>query len=133
MESAATKEIKEQLCHILRIDRLDAGFGEPFIKAFSEFMPDEEEKVLVASFTCSIFLSAILYKFPTEKLHTFVHFTKEHYQRFSFNCKMYDSIFSHMEECDLENVALLDREGKHTNRHCTKQEIFEAFDFYTNG
>ncbi|MBO7229963.1 MAG: hypothetical protein J6V20_00930 [Bacteroidaceae bacterium] len=133
MEREAPEYIKEQLCHILCIEKIDDNFGEPFIKAFSKFMPNEEEKVLAAAYTCSLFLSAILKGFPTAKLHTFVHFAKEHSQRFSFNCKMYDSIFSHMKEDDLEHVTLLGKENTFIFHSCSRQDIFEAFDFYTNG
>lgn len=132
MKREASEFIKDKLCHILCIEKIDDNFGEPFIKAFSKFMPNEEEKVLAAAYTCSLFLSAILKGFPTAKLHTFVHFTKENVQRFSFNCKMYDSIYSHIEETDLEHVALLGKENSYTYYSCSRQDIFEAFDFYTN-
>lgn len=133
MKTESIAYIKEQLCRIACARQLDPKFGEPFIEAFSSFMPDETEKVTVASYTCSLFLSAILNGFPTIKLHTFVHFTKEHFQRFSFNCRMYDNIFSYMRQEELEHVVLLDKEGNSTVRQCTRQDIFEAFDFYTNG
>lgn len=125
--------IKEQLCRIACVMNIDEKFGEPFMKAFSTLMPNEEEKVLAAAYTCSLFLSAILCGFPTAKLHMFVHYTREHLQRFSFNCKMYEEIFSHMDESILERVPLLDKNGGETTRACSKQDIFEAFDFYTNG
>lgn len=121
-----------QLCRILGIGNLDQKFGEPFIKAFSAFIPDEEEKILAASYTCALFLSAIFNGLPTAKLNTFVHLTKEQYRRFSFNCKIYEDIFSHIGIDDLESVALLDKNGNHSLRTCTKNDIFEAFDFYTN-
>ena len=126
------EEISTNLCHITGIKGLDDMFGEPFIGAFSKFMPQGKEEVYVASYTCSLFLSAIFNRFPTEKLHTFVHFTKEQYQRFSFNCSMYDDIFSNITSESLENVVLLDKDGNSTHRACSKQDIFEAFDFYTN-
>lgn len=127
-----TAHLKEKLCCIVGFEEIDTRFGEPFIKAFSAFMPDESEKVLVASYTCSLFLSVVLNRLPTAKLHTFVHFTKEHCQRFSFNCKMYEEIFSQMEQRDLERMPLLDKNGSHTEKNCSKQDIYEAFDFYTN-
>ena len=33
---------------------------------------------------------------------------------------------------ELDAVLLIDKCGKYTTRQCTKQDIFEAFDFYTN-
>ena len=125
-------DISNCLCRITGVSVLDTRFGEPFIKAFGKFKPQSNEEVLVASYTCSLFLSVIFNKIQTDKLHTFVHFTKEHYHRFSFNCNMYEEIFSHI--CDEEptTVLLIDKCGKYTTRQCTKQDIFEAFDFYTN-
>lgn len=125
-------DINNSLCRIAGIKELNNDFGRPFIKAFGKFIPTENDKVLTASYICSIFLSSIFCQFPTERLHTFVHFTKEHYQRFSFNCKMYEEIFSYIDEEELKHVTLLDRNGNPIQRHCSKQDIFEAFDFYTN-
>lgn len=126
------EEIINNFCRITGIKELDERFGEPFIKAFGKFETQGYEEILIASYTCSLFLSVIFNKFPTEKLHTFVHFTKEHYHRFSFNCNMYESLFSNIDEEDLRTVALIDKEGKNSYRKCSKQDIFEAFDFYTN-
>ena len=126
------EKISDIFCRIAGITGLDAKFGEPFIKAFGKFRTQGNEEVLVASYTCSLFLSAIFNKFPTEKLNAFVHYTKEHYRYFSFNCKMYDYIFAQMNENTLKSVPLFDKEGYSVLRHCSKQDIFEAFDFYTN-
>ena len=126
------KDITDTLCRITGIRETDARFGEPFIGAFSAFASQSHEEVLAASYICSLFLSAIFNKFPTEKLNAFVHYTKEHYKYFSFNCKMYDNIFAQMNENTLKSVPLFDKEGYSVLRHCSKQDIFEAFDFYTN-
>ena len=126
------KEIDENFRRITGAKGLDSGFGEPFIQAFEKFIQQDMEGIRIASYTCSLFLSVVFNRFPTEKLHTFVHFTKEHYMRFSFNCKMYEEIFSYMDENKLKEVSLLDAEGGYMNRKCSKQDIFEAFDFYTN-
>jgi hypothetical protein len=126
------KDVRSCLCHIAGITELDERFGEPFIKAFGISSSLSNEELLAASYICSLFLSAIFNKFPTEKLNTFVHFVKEHYTRFSFNCNMYEKIFSQMDENGLKNVVLFDKEGCIMLRDCSKQDIFEAFDFYTN-
>ena len=124
--------IADALCRIAGITEVDRRFGEPFIGAFGKHCAQRNSEVLVASYTCSLFLSAIFNKFPTERLHTFVHFTKEHYSRFTFNCKMYENIFAYIGEDELKEVALLGKDGETVHRQCSKQEIFEAFDFYTN-
>ena len=126
------KDVRSCLCHIAGITELDERFGEPFIKAFGISSSLSNEELLAASYICSLFLSAIFNKFPTEKLNTFVHFVKEHYTRFSFNCNMYETIYNQMEKAELESVPLLDSQGHCTPRRCSKEDIFEAFDFYTN-
>lgn len=126
------QEITDTLCRIVGLTELDSKFGEPFIKAFGKITQQNHDVVLVASYTCSLFLSVIFNKIKTEQLHTFVHFTKEHYSCFSFNCNMYENIFSHINDDDLKSVALLNKEKRFIHRQCSKQDIFEAFDFYTN-
>ncbi|MBQ2127339.1 MAG: hypothetical protein II198_06735 [Bacteroidaceae bacterium] len=108
------------------------GFGEPFATAFARLHNGSSEAVTVASYTCSLFLSAILLKFPTARLHTFVHNVQEKYERFSFNCDMYERIFKEMDKYVLENVCLLQEDFTPTHHQCSKEDIFEAFDFFTN-
>ena len=107
-------------------------FGEPFATAFSRLYKGNNDAVTAASYTCSLFLSAILKEFPTALLHTFVHNVQENHERFSFNCDMYASIFNAMDKKTLENVCLLQKDSMPTLHPCSKEDIFEAFDFYTN-
>lgn len=107
-------------------------FGEPFATAFSTLYKGDKEEIVTAAYICSLFLSAILEGYPTAKLHTFVHYAQENCRRLTFNCNMYESIFNKMSIEKLKAVCLLDSDN-HTNMiECKKEEIFEAFDFYTN-
>lgn len=111
-----------------------AGFGEPFITAFKKLYNGKPDEISAAAYTCSLFLSAIFEEFPTTTLHTFVHYIQENYKRFSFNCKMYEHIFKEMNTDTPQAVSLclLSNTNLHTTRKCSKEDIFEAFDFYTN-
>lgn len=111
---------------------LPAGFGEPFATAFQEFQNEEIEEIAAAAYTCSLFLSAILEGYPTATLHTFVHHVQENHRRFSFNCNMYETIFSRIKPEMLLSVCLLGCDYLPKLRECSKEDIFEAFDFYTN-
>ncbi|MBR4968187.1 MAG: hypothetical protein IKY19_08175 [Bacteroidaceae bacterium] len=108
------------------------NFGEPFKTAFSRLYNGEEDEIAAAAYTCALFLSAILEKYPTERLHTFVHYIQENYNRFAFNCNMYDTIFKNMDFEKLKSVCLLKSNNDTILRECKKEDIFEAFDFYTN-
>ena len=108
------------------------GFGEPFLTAFSRLYHGENEEITAAAYTCSLFLSALFEKYPTAGLHTFVHHVQEICTRFSFNCNMYETIFKEMDEERLHSVCLIRKDNTPTTRKCSKDDIFEAFDFYTN-
>lgn len=109
-----------------------AGFGEAFTKAFTRLYNGKENEIKAAAYTCSLFLSAILMGFPTTQLHIFVHHVQENYSRFSFNCNMYDTIYKEMDDGMLQRVVLLDANSIPVVYECSKEDIFEAFDFYTN-
>ncbi len=112
--------------------RPPTGFGEPFIHAFARTYKGEKEETVAAAYICSLFLSAILEGYPTGRLHTFVHHIQENYSRFSFNCDMYEAIFKEMDTETCRAVCLLQKENTPVRHTCSKEDIFEAFDFYTN-
>ena len=112
---------------------LKEDFGEPFLSAFRAVHPQvSEEELKTAAYTCTLFLSAILEGFPTDKLNIFVRHTRDNCSRFTFDCKRYDMIFGSMPPSSLTQVTLLDKDGNTRTRECSKQDIYEAFDFYTN-
>ena len=109
------------------------SFGEPFMHAFAAtYTAGNNEEITVAAYICSLFLSAIFEGFPTERLHTFVNYTKEHCCRFTFDCRMYDTLLDRMDEESLKHVALMNIDGSTIFRQCSKDDIKEALDFYTN-
>lgn len=124
--------IKELLCKVTGNREIDDCFGEPFLAAFTSFSEKRDEKIVAASYICSLFLSCITKGFPTDKLHTFVKNAKEEYGYFTFNCKAYEKIYSYIEQLEFPEIPLLDRSGNTVHHRYTKQELFEAFDFYTN-
>ncbi len=108
-------------------------FGEPFRSAFAAQYPKgSDEEITAAAYICSLFLSAILEGFSTERLHTFVHYAKDNCSRFTFDCKMYSTLLSAISEESLEQVPLMDRSGGTVFTRCSRDSIMEAFDFYTN-
>lgn len=108
-------------------------FGEPFMSAFkATYTSGSEEEITAAAYVCSLFLSAISEGFPTERLHTFVNYVKEKCSRFTFDCKMYDTILDKIGNDSLRQVALIDNTSCTVFKECNREEMKEAFDFYTN-
>lgn len=88
---------------------------------------------------CELYLSATKTGFPTDKMHQTVNFIHEHYGRMNITCDDYPQLLELMTH-DKKNVAgvinftLLGGIGDiRINQHATKDEIYEALDFYREG
>jgi len=85
---------------------------------------------------CELYLSAIKTGFPSEKMHQTVRFIKEHYGKMGITCNDYPTLLELMTH-DKKNVAgvinftFLGGIGDiRINQTATKEEIYEALDFY---
>ena len=85
---------------------------------------------------CELYLSCIKTGFPTDKMHQTVRFIKEHYGMMTIVCDDYPTLLELMTH-DKKNVAgtinftLLGGVGDiRINQTATKEEIYEALDFY---
>ena len=85
---------------------------------------------------CELYLSCIKTGFPTDKMHQTVRFIKEHYGMMTIVCDDYPTLLELMTH-DKKNVAgtinftLLGGIGDiRINQTATKEEIYEALDFY---
>jgi 3-dehydroquinate synthase len=85
---------------------------------------------------CELYLSAVKTGFPTDKMHQTVSFIKEHYGKMNITCDDYPTLLELMTH-DKKNVAgtinftlLGDIGDIRINQTATKDEIFEALDFY---
>ena len=88
---------------------------------------------------CELYLSCIKTNFPTEKMRQTVNYIKDNYGAFVFTCKDYDALLELMKH-DKKNTAgtinftLLGGIGDiRINQTATKDEMFEAFDFFREG
>ena len=88
---------------------------------------------------CELYLSAVKTNFPTDKMRQTVSFIREHYGRMPITCDDYPTLFELMTH-DKKNTAgrinftLLGGIGDILiNQTATKEEIYEALDFYREG
>ena len=88
---------------------------------------------------CELYLSAMKTGFPTDKMHQTVRFIQEHYGKMDITCDDYPTLLELMTH-DKKNVAgvinftLLGEIGDiRINQSATKEEIYEALDFYREG
>jgi 3-dehydroquinate synthase len=85
---------------------------------------------------CELYLSCMKTGFPTDKMHQTVRFIKEHYGMMTITCDDYPTLLELMTH-DKKNVAgiinftLLGGIGDiRINQTASKEEIYEALDFY---
>ena len=88
---------------------------------------------------CELYLSAIKTGFPTDKMRQTVSFIREHYGRMPITCDDYPTLFELMTHdkkntAGIINFTLLGGIGDiRINQTATKEEIYEALDFYREG
>ena len=88
---------------------------------------------------CELYLSTVKTGFPTSKMRQTVSFIREHYGRMPITCDDYSTLFELMTH-DKKNTAgsinftlLGDIGDIRINQNATKEEIYEALDFYREG
>lgn len=137
-------QVKE---NIVREDPLERGIrkalnlGHTVGHAFESLALAEERPVLhgyaVAwGLVCELYLSFRKTGFPKERMQQTVHFIRQNYGVFPFDCKSYDRLYELMQH-DKKNTAgvinftLLKDIGEIAiNQTADRDGIFEAFDFY---
>ena len=88
---------------------------------------------------CELYLCTIKTGFPTDKMRQTVSFIREHYGRMPITCDDYPTLFELMTHdkkntAGIINFTLLGDIGDiRINQTATKEEIYEALDFYREG
>lgn len=137
-------EVKER---IVMADPLEQGIrkalnvGHTAGHAFESFAMTINQPVLhgyaVAwGIICELYLSVVKLNFPKDKMRQTINFIREHYGTLPFDCKHYDLLYELMTHDKKNtqgfvNFTLLSDIGQiELNQTATRNEIFEALDFY---
>ena len=138
--------IKEE---VVKVDPFEKGIrkalnlGHTIGHAFESFAMSSGHPILhgyaVAwGLVCELYLAHVKTGFPSTKMRQTIQFIKDNYGRIAFNCKHYDQLYELMTHdkknasANEVNFTLLDDIGQvRINQIATKEEIFEALDFYS--
>ena len=124
---------------------LFGGYGSvPVVPACHIFSLKENRPLLhgyavAFGLICELYLSCIKTNFPVEKMRQTVNYIKENYGTFLFTCKDYNDLINIMKHDkkntgDTINFTLLGEIGDiRINQTATKEELFEALDFFREG
>ena len=139
-------QIKEE---VVTVDPFEKGIrkalnlGHTIGHAFESFAMQTQHPVLhgyaVAwGLVCELYLAHVKTGFPSDKMHQTVQFIKDNYGRLAFNCKHYEQLYELMRHdkknasADEVNFTLLNEVGEVCiNQTATREEIYEALDFYS--
>ena len=135
---------------IVEEDPLEKGIrkalnlGHTIGHAFESFAMESGKPVLhgyaVAwGLVCELYLACIKCQFPTEKMRQTVRFITDHYGKMHITCDNYERLYEYMTH-DKKNIAghvnftlLADIGNIRINQTASKEEIFEALDFFRDG
>lgn len=93
----------------------------------------DREGLRALSLLAALYLSVVLCGFPQRLLRSSAMFLRENISIPTFNCTHYDKLFSYLASEDMLSFSLLRGVGDVEYVIATKKDIFDAFDFLTNG
>lgn len=140
VESVAVKE------RIVEIDPFERGIrkalnlGHTIGHAFESLSyeigkPVQHGYAVAWGTVCELYLSNKFCSFPTDKLRQTVHFIKENYHGFFYDCDQYEALYEYMKhdkknESDTVNFTFLKDVGEVViDQTASKEDIFESIDF----
>lgn len=141
---AESVQVKE---HVVEVDPLEHGLrkalnlGHTVGHAFESFAMEKEQPVLhghavAYGIICELFMSCVKTGFPQDVMRQVVNYIKEYYGKMTITCDDYPTLFELMTH-DKKNTAgkinftlLSDVGGIEINQTATREEIYEALDFY---
>lgn len=91
------------------------------------------EGLRALSLLAALYLSVVLCGFPQPLLRSSAMFLRENISIPTFNCTHYEKLFSLLASEGVVRLALLRRVGDVEFVEAGKEDIFDAFDFLTNG
>lgn len=143
-DSVAVKE------HVVEIDPLEHGLrkalnlGHTVGHAFESFAMAQQKPIphgyaVAYGIVCELFLSCVKVGFPQETMRQVVRYINDYYGKMSITCDDYPALFELMTH-DKKNTAgiinftlMSSVGGIEINQTATKEEIYEALDFFRDG
>lgn len=107
----------------------------PMTKAFSEhFAPTNEgESLRAIALIATLYLSTTHCLFPTTLFRASVNYLRENITLPTFNCNHYEELYAKLSDKENIEIILLKGINNFAKINLTKNDIFDTFDFLSNG
>lgn len=143
------KNITERLLKALTSNETDFGkillgeksttdsiqYENPLEKAFTKHFPsaNNEEKLRALALIATLYLSVLHCNFPTPLFRASVNYLRSNISLPTFNCNHYENLYKKISNKENVKIPLFKNINKFTKINLTKNQIFDAFDFLSNG
>ena len=112
-----------------------SDFNNKFENVFIEHFVYAEDKdnLRAIALIATLYLSVIHCNFPRHLFRTSINYIRNNIPLKTFNCNHYESIYKKLSNNDNIEITLFKNINKFTKINLTKNQIFDAFDFLSNG
>jgi hypothetical protein len=107
----------------------------PLEKAFAKHFTAAEdgESLRAIALVATLYLSTMHCGFPTRLLRASVGYLRENISLPTFNCNHYEQLYAKLTDKENVEFTLFTNIDKFTKINLSKTDIFDAFDFLSNG
>lgn len=107
----------------------------PLEKAFAKHFTAAEdgESLRALALVATLYLSTMHCGFPTRLLRASVGYLRENISLPTFNCNHYEKLYAKLTDKENVEFTLFTNIDKFTKINLSKTDIFDAFDFLSNG
>ena len=112
-----------------------ANYENPLEKAFLQHFATikEKENLQALALIATLYLSVIHCGFPTSLLRASIGYLRENVTLPTFNCNHYEKLYEKLSKEECIEIVLFTNIDKFAKINLTKNQIFDAFDFLSNG
>lgn len=115
------------------VPRCDYPF--PLDKMFLDYFAEEagNDSLRALSMMATLYLSVLHCSFPQSLLRSSVTFLRENISLPSFDCTHYERLYARLTTDNRTTLPLFEDVGKIMLKEVSRLDIYDAFDFITNG
>ena len=110
-------------------------YKNPLEKAFMEHFTstDNKESLRAIALIAMLYLSVAHCEFPTTLFRASVNYLRDNLSLPAFNCNQYEKLYSRLSNEESIEILLFKNINNFAKINLTKNQIFDAFDFLSNG
>jgi hypothetical protein len=121
--------------NLFAVDAPKCDYYFPLDKMFLDYFAEEagNDSLRALSMMATLYLSVLHCGFPQSLLRSSVTFLRENISLPSFDCTHYERLYARLTTDNRTTLPLFEDVGKIVLKEVSRLDIYDAFDFLTNG